>query len=103
MLDVDFHAPDHNVQQVFPRRRIGAEHDLRVGEDFEGAAVGDLEPGVTIRSGLDHLLGPDRVPFKQGPRAAIAQYGDVAIDDERLGRGILGLERGQRHHDGSRH
>ena len=91
MLDIDFHPPDPNVQQVFQRTPIGAECDLRVGEDFEGAAVGNLEPGIAIRSGLDDLLRPYRVACKQGPRTAIAQHGDIASNDERLGRGILGL------------
>jgi len=32
VLDVDFHAADHDVQQVFPRRRIGAEYDCELGK-----------------------------------------------------------------------
>ncbi len=60
-LNVDPDVAQPDVKQVFPVALAGAELHVRVGVDFECAAIGELEKGAAGRSGDDHLAGLDAV------------------------------------------
>ena len=60
-LNVDPDVAQPDIEQVFPVALAGAELHVRVGVDFERAAIGELEKGAAGRSGDDHLAGLDAV------------------------------------------
>src|SRR6266849_1392262 len=43
LLDLNFHAPEKNLEQVFPITGIIAENNAGVLEYFKGTAIGDLQ------------------------------------------------------------
>ena len=55
----------HTFSKSFQFPRAPREDYLGVVEDFERAAIGDLELGVAIRAGNDDLLLPDGGPLEK--------------------------------------
>jgi hypothetical protein len=52
---MNFYAAKKDLEQVFPIARIIAENNVGIRENFEGAAVGDLQQRIAIRAGDDNL------------------------------------------------
>ena len=90
MLDKHLHASEPDVQQMLPIAGRFAEDDLRIREDFEGAAVGDFEARIAVGAGDDQLLRLHRVADTQRLEVAAVRERHLAglVDD--FCRGILG-------------
>jgi len=56
-LDLDFYTAEKYFQQVLPIPGIIAENYARIGENLEGAAVGDLKNGIPFSTCDDDLFG----------------------------------------------
>ena len=65
-LDLEFHFPQENIQQVLPVAAIGPKDHAGIGEHFELAPVLQLQHRVAVRTGdnhftrLDELVGANR-------------------------------------------
>ena len=95
LLDVDLHASQQDIQQVPPGAGILAEDDPRVGENFEGTAVGNLEDRETVWSGYDDLARLHRIADIQHPGGVIAQYGNLSVQGDDLGGAASGRRLGR--------
>jgi hypothetical protein len=55
-LDLDFYTAEKYFQKILPVPGIIAENYAGIGENLEGAAVGDLKNGITFSTGDDDLF-----------------------------------------------
>src|SRR5580658_1748907 len=90
LLNVDLHAPQQDVQQVPPGAGILAEDHPRVGENFEGTAVGNLKDRETVWSGYDDLARLHGIADIQHPGGVVAQHGNLPVQGDDLGRAAFG-------------
>ena len=96
MLDLHADAAEPDLHQLRPAKAV-AERDAAIGEDFKGAAVGDLELGVSVRPGKNDLLGRNGAAEEQRQRAAVLQHRDLPAQFHDLGD-FLGRQRRQAHY-----
>jgi len=93
MLDLNPNFTHPDFQQVFPIAAIGAEHDVRFGEDFKFAAIGDFENAVAIGAGHDYLFRLNQIAGVQSPGAVVLQEGNLASERNQFG-GSADIESG---------
>jgi hypothetical protein len=85
MLDLNPNFTQPDFQQVFPIAAIGAEHDVRFGENFEFTAIGDFEDAVAIGTGDDYLFRLNQIAGVQSPRAVVFKEGNLAGERNQFG------------------
>ena len=93
LLNVDLNTPQQDIQQVPPGAQILAEDHARVGENFEGTAIGNLKDRETVWSGDDDLARLHRIADIQHPGGVVAQHGNLAGQGDDCGRAAFGVDR----------
>src|SRR5271166_1213157 len=79
LLDMDFHPPNQNIQQVAPVSRILTKDDIGVRIDLKSTTIGNLELGIAVWTRDNDLPGLHIITDVESPLCSVAKGRYIAV------------------------